>query len=263
MPATAAVNCARLVELLGDQSSWRLRCLASTGSTNADLAELAKAGEPAGLVLVADHQELGRGRFDRAWASPPGSSVAVSVLLRPARAAFDWGWLSLLVGLAVADGIRSLGASERVSLKWPNDVLIDERKVCGILSERVLTDLGDAAICGFGINVSMNESELPVPHATSLLLAGLSTDKDALLGAVLGRLDELAGRWDAGDDLRAEYAAGCATIGRPVRVHLDEQAPDAASVTGRAVGVGPNGEIMIDIDGVVETFSAGDVVHLR
>lgn len=189
--------------------------------------------------------------------------MAASVLLRPQRPPLDWGWLSLLVGLSVADGISRLGGGNRVSLKWPNDVLIDGRKVSGILSERVTTDQGDAAVCGWGINVSMAPAELPVPQATSLLLAGLPTDKSVLLAGILSRLAGLAERWDAGEDLRAEYAAGCATIGRRVRVHLDEQAPDGSSVTGEAIGVGPNGELLVDLGDRVEAFAAGDVVHLR
>ncbi|MGI5950381.1 MAG: biotin--[acetyl-CoA-carboxylase] ligase [Brooklawnia sp.] len=263
MPATTAANADRIAALLGPGAGWRVRCLQATGSTNADLVGLARDGEPAGLVLVAEHQHAGRGRFDRAWQSPPGSSVSVSALLRPRRPLRDWGWLSLLVGLAVADGIRSLGGGDRVSLKWPNDVLVDGRKICGILSERVPTSAGDAAVCGWGINVSMSQDELPVPHATSLLLAGLPTDKDELLAAVLRRLGELAGRWDAGEDLSSEYAAGCATVGRQVRVHLDEQSPDGPSVTGQAVGVGSNGEILVATGGRVREFAAGDVVHLR
>lgn len=249
--------------MLGASSPWRLRWVASTGSTNADLAQLARQGEDAWLALVADHQDAGRGRFDRAWASPPGVSVATSVLLRPVRPVQDWGWLSLLIGLAVVDGIRGLGGDERVTLKWPNDVLIDSRKVCGILSERVITDRGDAAVCGWGVNVSMAPSELPVPHATSLLIAGLPTDKSVLVSGILARLGDLVQRWDAGTDLRAEFAAGCSTIGRQVRVHLDAQSPHGASVAGRAVGIGPNGELLVDIGGEIETFAAGDVVHLR
>ena len=223
----------------------------------------ARRGEAAGAVLVAEHQDAGRGRFERTWTSPPGVSVATSVLLRPRRPALDWGWLSLLVGLAVADGIRDLGGGDRVTLKWPNDVLIDQKKVCGILSERVVTDLGDAAVCGWGINVSTAPAELPVPRATSLMMAGLPTDKSALLAAVLGRLADLADRWDGGSDLRAEYAAGCSTIGRRVRVHLDEQAAERASVVGQAVGVGENGELLVAFGDKVEAFAAGDVVHLR
>lgn len=263
MPASPAADAARITELLGAGSSWQVHCVDSTNSTNADLAQLARQGAPAGLVRIADHQRRGRGRFDRKWASPPGSSVATSVLLRPARPTLDWGWLSLLVGLAVSQGIRDLGGGERVWLKWPNDVLIDARKVCGILSERVVTDWGDAAVCGWGVNVSMTSAELPVPHATSLMMAGLPTDKSALLSAVLTRLADLERRWDAGADLREEYEAGCATIGRQVRVHLDEQSRHGPSVTGLAVGVGPNGELLVDLGGVVEAFAAGDVVHLR
>ncbi len=263
MPASPPADADRIHALLGPDSGWRVRCVASTGSTNADLAVAARTGEPAGAVLIAHHQSAARGRFDRSWASPPGVSVSTSVLLRPQRPLLEWGWLSLLVGLAVADGIRRLGGGDRVTLKWPNDVLIDRRKVCGVLSERVTTDLGDAAVCGWGINVSMAPAELPVPGATSLLLAGLPTDKSQLLAGILGQLGWLAGRWDAGEDLRADYAAGCATIGRRVRVHLDSQVAGGRSVDGDAVAVGPNGELLVDVDGRLEAFAAGDVVHLR
>lgn len=187
----------------------------------------------------------------------------MSVLLRPRRPTLDWGWLSLLVGLAVADSLRELGGGSRIGLKWPNDALVDGKKICGILSEVVSTTQGNAAVCGWGINVTMTQDELPVPHATSLKLAGLPTDKDLLIATMLRRLGELTGRWDAGDDLSGVYAAGCDTIGRQVRVHLDEQAPDSPTVRGRAVGVGRHGELLVDLGGRVEAFSAGDVVHLR
>lgn len=263
MPSTPPADAGRIAALLGPDSGWRVRTTAVTGSTNADLAELARRGGRAGEVLIAEHQQVGRGRFERAWQSPPGTSLSTSVLLRPRRAPWDWGWLSLLVGLAVTDGLRSLGAGDRIELKWPNDALIDGRKVCGILSELVVTDLGNAAICGWGLNISFDESELPIPQATSLLLAGLPTDKNLVATAILARLDELFTRWDAGADLSAEYAAGCATVGRPVRVHLDQETPDSPSSSGQAVGIGPNGELLVEIDGQIEAFAAGDVVHLR
>ncbi len=81
--------------------------------------------------------------------------------------------------------------------------------------------------------------------------------------AILGRLGDLYTRWDAGAELSAEYAAGCATVGRRVRVHLDAQSPDSPSVSGQAVGIGPNGELLVDLGGQIESFAAGDVVHLR
>ena len=263
MPASPPANADRINALLRPDSYWRVRCISSTGSTNSDVIVAARRGEAAGAVLVAEHQESGRGRFERSWTSPPGAAVATSVLLRPRRPALDWGWLSLLVGLAVADGVRSLGGGDRVTLKWPNDVLIDQKKVCGILSERVVTDSGDAAVCGWGINVSTARDELPVARATSLLLAGLPTDKSALLAAILDRLADLADRWDAGSDLRVEYATGCSTIGRRVRVHLDEQTATGLVAVGEAVGVGPNGELLVALADEVKAFTAGDVVHLR
>lgn len=264
MPSSAAADEERIARLLDPGSPWRPRCVARSSSTNAELANAARAGEPAGAVLIADYQDAGRGRFERAWVAPPGTNLAISALLRPTRPTFDWGWLSLLVGLAVADGIRRLGGGARVTLKWPNDVLLDGRKLCGILSEMVVTDQGPAAVCGWGVNVSMDAAELPVPHATSLALAGLPTDKSALVAAMLNRLADLEARWDRGEDLRPDYLAGCSTIGREVRVHLDEQSPQGPSVTGRAVGVGPGGELLVDLgDGAATPFAAGDVVHLR
>lgn len=254
---------ARTTALLGANSPWRVHWVAETGSTNPDVAELARRAEPEGYVLVADHQTAGRGRFERSWVAPPGAAVAISVLLRPQRPPLDWGWLSLLVGLGVTAALRELGG-ERVTLKWPNDALVDGKKICGILSELVSTDQGPAAVCGWGVNVALRAEDLPVPHATSLLLAGLPIERSQLVAAMLRQVGDLARRWDAGADLRAEYAAGCSTIGRQVRVHLDEQSPQGPSVTGRAIGVGVDGELLVDLgrDGV-QGFAAGDVVHLR
>lgn len=241
------------------QDRWIVNTVTSTGSTNADLAEAARAGAPAGTVLVAENQTEGRGRFERRWSSPRGASLSISVLLRPRRPMSDWGWLSLLVGVAVRDGIAAQGAGDRAQLKWPNDVLVDGRKICGILCEAA----AGAVICGFGINVSLAPDELPVPHATSLLIAGLDTDKTRLFESVLLRFADLVEDWEQGADISQIYSAACSTIGRQVRVHLDVEHPDQGSVTGTAVGVGPDGELLVDVQGTITAFSAGDVVHLR
>ena len=112
-----------------------------TGSTNADVAAAARAGASEGTVHVTDLQVAGRGRLDRVWESPAGSGIAVSVLLRPDEiSAARWVWLPLLVGLAVDATVRELGVD--CGLKWPNDVLVDDRKLAGILLERVETPLG-------------------------------------------------------------------------------------------------------------------------
>lgn len=248
----------RIAALLGPASMWGpIEYVAETGSTNADVSALAATGTAEGYVRVAGHQRTGRGRFDRVWLDEPGRSVAMSMLVRPTRPFHEWGWLSLLAGMAVADGIRrSSGVgTDRVSLKWPNDALVDGRKVCGILSE---TD-GRSATIGLGINVAMATGQLPVEHATSLLLAGLNTDTSSVVAAVLASLDEHYQAWQRTGDLRDAYTTSSDTIGRQVRVILG---PNEV-IEGRAVGIDVTGALLVDVAGVVHSFAAGDVVHLR
>lgn len=263
MPTTAPVDVQKLEKLLGSPIYWGpIDWYAQTGSTNDDLAAAARQGAPTGMVLISEHQIGGHGRFDRIWQDVPGTSVATSVIVAPHPLPPQWGWLSLLVGVAVREAIQDYtgAAAGRVTLKWPNDVLIDEHKVCGILSERV----GHRAVLGWGINVSMAADELPVPTATSLMLAGLPHDKTELMAAVLNRLDYWFNIWQSRGEIRAEYAQACATIGRRVSVHLDFESPNEHSITGMAIGVDQMGALIVEDDnGSCQTLSAGDVVHLR
>lgn len=239
-------------------TGWRpLRVVGATGSTNADVAASARAGAAHGLVEVTGWQQAGRGRFARVWQTPPDTCVAMSVLVRPRAPMASWGWLSLLVGLAVADGIAE--ASGLVArLKWPNDVLIGERKVCGILGEAVFGDGAGAAVLGMGINVALASEQLPVPTATSLALEGSDASAAAVAGAVLRALDRWYRRWDAGEDLSEAYRSRCSTLGRRVRVLL----PDGA-VEGDAVDVDASGALVVRTPEGPRAFAAGDVVHLR
>ena len=128
-------------ELVRPGSLWRsIQVVAQTGSTNADLAAAARSGAAtAGSVLATGYQTAGRGRRDRRWSAPPGTSVAVSLLVAPHDVPTDrWGWLPLLAGLAVVEGLRRITPVD-VTLKWPNDVMAGDRKLCGILAERVET----------------------------------------------------------------------------------------------------------------------------
>ncbi|MGR8008643.1 biotin--[acetyl-CoA-carboxylase] ligase [Streptomyces hypolithicus] len=243
-----------------------LDVVAATGSTNTDLAARA-ADLPEGAVLVAEEQTEGRGRLDRRWSAPARSGLFFSVLLKPTEVPVErWGWLPLLAGVSVASGLsRSAGVD--TALKWPNDLLVtvgaEERKAGGILAERA----GDGVVVGIGINVTLNEAELPVPGAGSLALAGaVSTDRDPLLRAVLRSLAQWYGDWRAagGDPaasrLQETYAAGCATLGRSVRAEL----PGGRSVTGEAVALDGDGRLVLaTADGVQQPVGAGDVVHLR
>lgn len=282
----------------GPGAVWReLEVVASTGSTNADLAERARAGAGEGLVIATDDQRSGRGRLGRSWQVPPRSGLAVSVLLRPSEPASDqpsgtgvlpgvdqahWSWLPLLAGLAVVDVLTGVcGLPAR--LKWPNDVLVpaDGRpptrdgaatgapllKVCGILAEVVTTPTGAAVVVGTGINISQGRDELPVPTATSLLLAGsATTDRDTVLRAYLRSLAQRYRAWRqaAGDPraagIAAAYREACVTIGLDVAVAL----PAGEPVTGRAEGVDDGGRLLVaTAGGHVRALAAGDVVHVR
>jgi len=248
-------------QLVRPGSVWTaVRTVATTGSTNADLAAQARAGAGSGQVLVSEHQSAGRGRFTRVWHAPPGTSLAISVLLRPPPGvpANRWSWLPLLTGLAVADGVR-VATGLRAEVKWPNDVLIEGRKLCGILAELVDGDSGPAAVIGMGVNTTLAEDQLPVPTATSLALSGAEVDPGTVAASIVEALGQWYVRWLAGDDLRADYAARCSSIGRTVRV----QQSATESVIGEATGVDPDGCLLVEVGGRVRAFAAGDVEHLR
>lgn len=258
MPVTPPAQAPEITSALREGTRWGpVEVVASTVSTNLDVTAAAAAGADPGLVIVSNHQESGRGRFTRTWVDVPGTAVALSALVRPTRPAPEWGWLALAAGISVAAAIRDLAAVEadRVAVKWPNDVLVDGRKVCGILCE---SD-GRSVAIGIGINVSMDETELPVPQATSLLLAGFPTDKNALVAGLLNHLDHALATWEETGDLTGEYAATSATIGSAVRVLITED----DVVEGTAVGIGLDGELLVETDAGLQSFAAGDVTHLR
>jgi BirA family transcriptional regulator, biotin operon repressor / biotin---[acetyl-CoA-carboxylase] ligase len=239
-----------------------------TGSTNADLAARARQGEVAGTVLITDYQSAGRGRQGRTWTAPPGSGIAMSILVRPDGIdPSRWNWLSLLAGLAVSDGVRRAADLPAV-LKWPNDVLVADRKVCGILSERVDTSHGPACVVGIGVNVGLAEDQLPVPTATSLAIAASQIgrrqpSRTAVIATVLAAFELLYGRWEAqaGDDasLAASYTERCDTLGRPVRVLLNEE----RSVEGIADRIDRDGRLVVRTGSESSAYGAGDVLHLE
>ncbi|MFC9729311.1 biotin--[acetyl-CoA-carboxylase] ligase [Streptomyces roseolus] len=252
--------------LLPDGLWSSLDVVASTGSTNSDLA--ARAGElPEGTVLVAEEQTSGRGRLDRTWSAPARSGLFLSVLLKPDVPAHRLGWLPLLTGVAAATGLAK-AAGVDLSLKWPNDLLVtvdgEERKAGGILAERAGDD---GIVVGLGINVSLRADELPVPTAGSLLLAGaVSTDRDTLLRAVLRSLADRYGAWVRADGdpeasgILAAYTADCATLGRRIRADL----PGERMLEGEAVSLDGDGRLVVATEGGgTEAVGAGDVVHLR
>ena len=224
-----------------------------TTSTQSDLAELvnssvAKSGE----VIAAEFQSAGRGRLDRSFEAPPESALLFSFFLKPKRARSDWSFISFLAAMAMHEVI-SKDIADKVSLKWPNDVLIGDRKVAGLLAQQI----GDGVIVGIGLNVAMSADELPVPTATSLALAGSNNlDRNLLLSAFLNQFAEIFKEWDSGGDFLEKYRQVCSTLGRQVRVEVLGR----DSIEAEAVAITAQGALILG-DGT--EVNVGDVVHLR
>ena len=253
-------------ELLQDGSLWRsVEVLESVGSTNAVLAAAAAEGMPEGTVLVAEHQEAGRGRLDRVWVSPPRAGLTVSVLLRPDVPASRRSWLPLLTGVALAQAVRDV-AGVRAALKWPNDLLAaDGGKLAGLLAEAGSGGpASGGVVLGVGVNVSTTADELP-EGGTSLLAQNGGTDRTALLTGFLQRLAERYRAWSAalGDPIASglarDYLAWSATVGGQVAVTL----PDGAVVEVTAEAVDWDGRLVVATEGGRLELAAGDVRHGR
>ena len=245
-------------------AGWRIEVEEATASTNAAVAERARAGEEPGLVLVTEHQTAGRGRLDRVWETPARSSLTFSVLLRPDVPPDSWSWLPLLTGYAVQAALAD--RLPDIALKWPNDVLVDGgalgagRKVAGILVERIETDRGPMAVVGVGINVDQTLEELPIALATSVSLeTGEPVERTGLLSQVLGSLHGLQGLLDDTEALRGAYSDVCVTLGRTVDVHL----PGGDVRRGEALDIDASGALVVGTDEGALTVAAGDVVHVR
>jgi BirA family transcriptional regulator, biotin operon repressor / biotin---[acetyl-CoA-carboxylase] ligase len=217
-------------------------------------------------VLVAEHQEAGRGRLDRVWVSPPRAGLTVSVLLRPDVPASRRSWLPLLAGVALAEAVRDV-AGVRTALKWPNDLLAaDGGKLAGLLAEAVPggSASGGVVVLGVGLNVSTTAGELP-EGGTSLLVQGGTTDRTALLTGFLRRLAERYRIWSGalGDPIASglarDYLAWSATVGGQVAVTL----PDGAVVEGTAEAVDWDGRLVVATGRGRLELAAGDVRHVR
>jgi BirA family biotin operon repressor/biotin-[acetyl-CoA-carboxylase] ligase len=217
---------------------WTVEHVLQTGSTNADLLATA-ARRPDRSVLVADHQTEGRGRLDRRWDAPPGANLLVSLLFHAVPG--DPGELTRRVGLAAVDGCLAVAGVTAV-LKWPNDVLIGDRKLAGILAER---SAAGSVVVGLGLNV-----QWAPPGAVRL---GADVAPFDVLAAVLAAYDALPA------DVDARYRQALATLGRVVRIEFSGGVLEAT-----ATDVEPDGRlVVVDRCGLTHRVDAGDVIHLR
>ena len=240
----------------------RLEHLAEIGSTNAELrTRVADAAAwPHLSVLFTTNQTAGRGRQGRQWQTPPGSALAVSVLLRELPEPALRGWIPLVAGLAMTESVSSLLPERPVALKWPNDVQVAGRKICGILAEAS----GDAVIVGAGVNTAMTSGQLPVPEATSFAVLGAEADLDRLMARYLRRLNGLlTALVSVGDPVSCglvdAVSERTATLGQAVRVLL----PGGDELRGTAMRVDAEGRLVVRTAAGETAVTAGDVVHVR
>jgi len=226
-------------------SGWQVRHLDETGSTNADLLEDLDAGLVGDRsVLVADHQTAGRGRLDRRWDAPAGTNLLVSIAVSPVPAVPSQA--THRVGLAALFAARSVRSDAVLSLKWPNDLLLGDAKLAGILAQRSSTS--DSLVVGLGLNVGW------APDGAAML--GPSVSPAELLASILSHLDRLPA------DIAPMYRAELSTIGRHVRVELPGAAVNDV-VEGRAIEVDEHGRLLVESEHGTIAFDVGDVVHGR
>jgi BirA family biotin operon repressor/biotin-[acetyl-CoA-carboxylase] ligase len=241
--------------IIGEPILW----LETTTSTMDDAARLAADGAPEGLVVVADEQTAGRGRAGRGWVAPRGTSLLLSILLRPLLPASRLLTLPLVTGVAVAEAVEQ-SAGVRCDLKWPNDVLIDGRKLAGILtSTKASVTGGTSVIVGLGINVTTPDAALP-PGAISLLTAtGIAHDRRTLLDLLLTRF---AARYQeflasGGQPDLTAWTGRAAYLGAIVDVQEGSQ-----TITGRFLGVDASGALQLELaDGTLRRVVSGDLVR--
>ena len=238
----------------------RIYHYATVGSTNDEAKRLALLGEPHGTVVAADEQTAGRGRAGRAWITPPRSAVAMTLILRPDIPAHHIPGVALLGGLAVADGIEQV-CGLRAQIKWPNDVLIADKKTAGVLAEAIFNgDRLDSVVLGIGVNVNAGPPpDLPLDYPATCLAAevGRMLDRDRVAEAILSAFDDLYLQIGT-PAVTAALTARLAMRGKMIRVTGWNE-----TCTGILEGVTDEGAIVMRLDsGEGKSILPGDV-HLR
>jgi BirA family biotin operon repressor/biotin-[acetyl-CoA-carboxylase] ligase len=233
---------------------WRVSVVDVTESTQVDLLQLVSSNEALSKqVIVSEYQSAGRGRLDRNFEAAPMSALTFSMYIEPKVDKAEWSFLTLLSALSVREAIASLDSTISVEVKWPNDLLIGEKKCAGIIAQA--TEKG--VVIGIGINVGMKQAELPVPTATSLAIEGsLELDRNRILAAILNHFEVNLQIWELGKSFITEYKEASATIGAMVEVTL----PGGDVLKSKAIGITDEGELLLESG---EAVTVGDVVHLR
>lgn len=237
---------------------WRVEHFEEIDSTNSWLVARALEGADEGLVAVADFQTRGRGRLDRRWEASPGSSLLCSLLLRPALDGADLQSAVACVALGARAALVRL-SGVRPQVKWPNDLMVGDAKIAGLLAE--LVDKPRLGIV-IGIGINLTPTEQAPEGATSIWHeAGVTITPRALLDILLEEVEMrrvLLDSFEGRDVLRQEFAASLSTIGQTVKV-----IGPLGEVSGVATGVDAAGRLIVEHDGTQSVFGVGDVIHVR
>src|ERR1043166_5130258 len=235
----------------------------SIDSTNLEAMRRAKAGAAEGLCIVAREQRRGRGRLDRSWHSPADAGLYMSLLLRPKFEMNKWPLITLMAALGVYDALMQ-ACKLRADIKWPNDLCVNDLKLCGILAETVETDSGPAAVVGIGINLSSDIlTQAPANAASVECVTGKKPDSEFLLTELLKCIAEKYGLLETADGCEHTIREWCArssyAIDRRVRVTVSQE-----SFEGTTRGLESDGALRVETaDGRIRVIRAGDVTALR
>ena len=251
--------------LTGRKMGCPLHYRETVDSTNRFAMGLAREGAPEGTVVLADRQTAGMGRLQRAWQSPPGCNLYLSVILRPAVAPPEASRITLLTGVAVAEAIASICPAGVVGIKWPNDVLIRGRKVCGILTEMATAGGSRAVIIGIGLNVNIKRENFDPGHRDTATSLWEETGREHSREDMAFLLCERLERWyetflHAGfAPVREEWLARSDMAGKRVRVLFRDEVQE-----GVVEGIDRDGALLIaDEQGAVRRITAGDATIMK
>lgn len=229
------------------------------GSTNAYLRDHFSRNKPIsdGYIIAAREQTSGRGRQDRKWLSAPDTNLCFSLFLETAAPLIQVPSLTMAAALAVTDLLQSKGI--RAAPKWPNDVLVGDRKICGILSERVEQGSKRGIIVGIGLNVNMTSEETAAidrPATSILIESGKMNSPDRILEELLPQLEFWIARWQSGGftAIRDIWTEKAGPIGKPLSVHDAD-----LRKSGKLAGFGEHGELLLETEKGLETIWSGDV----
>jgi BirA family biotin operon repressor/biotin-[acetyl-CoA-carboxylase] ligase len=233
---------------------WRVSVVEVTGSTQDDLYQLASSGKALPkTILASEYQSSGRGRLDRTFEAAPHSALTFSIYIEPKVDKEEWPFLTLLAGLCVHEALHTLDPQVSVGIKWPNDLLIGDKKFVGMIAQA--TDKG--VVLGIGINVGMTKEELPVENATSLAIEDFEVlDRNLILASIINHFEINLEMWENDQSFLAQYRSASVTLGKEVEVTL----PGGEKLSNRAVDISNAGALMLE-DG--REVTVGDVVHLR